>query len=251
MVAVARKRRACEARGRSGAALPRARHKRRRRPRLAGADPGARAHIAAWSGRRVGADLQWFCIGLRRASRWRHRSEAASRPGRPRRRDCGRSQQSGRRITPRADLLDLHQRLTRRRGVLIVDEAFADFDAGESLAPALPRAARSSCARSARLTGWPGCGSVSRSLRRTSSRPCGTRLGPGRSAARRSRSGFARLPIRIGSKPCARASATTPCASTPSCAAPTGGSSAERACFAWPRRRMRAPLLTGSWPPES
>ncbi len=42
------------------------------------------------------------------------------------------------RITPRADLLDLHQRLARRGGVLIVDEAFADFDAGESLAPSLP-----------------------------------------------------------------------------------------------------------------
>ena len=42
------------------------------------------------------------------------------------------------RITPRADLLDLHQRLARRGGVLIVDEAFADFDAEESLAPSLP-----------------------------------------------------------------------------------------------------------------
>ena len=43
------------------------------------------------------------------------------------------------RITPRAALLDLHERLARRGGVLIVDEAFADFDAeGESLAPSLP-----------------------------------------------------------------------------------------------------------------
>ena len=43
------------------------------------------------------------------------------------------------RITPRAALLDLHERLTRRGGVLIVDEAFADFDAeSESLAPSLP-----------------------------------------------------------------------------------------------------------------
>jgi cobalamin biosynthetic protein CobC len=32
------------------------------------------------------------------------------------------------RITTRAALLDLHQRLARRGGVLIVDEAFADFD---------------------------------------------------------------------------------------------------------------------------
>ena len=39
------------------------------------------------------------------------------------------------RITPRAALLDLHARLARRRGVLIVDEAFADFNAeGETFA---------------------------------------------------------------------------------------------------------------------
>jgi len=42
------------------------------------------------------------------------------------------------RISARADLLDLHRRLARRGGVLIVDEAFADFDGeGESLAPVL------------------------------------------------------------------------------------------------------------------
>ena len=43
------------------------------------------------------------------------------------------------RIVPRVALLDLHARLARRRSVLIVDEAFADFDAeAESLAPSLP-----------------------------------------------------------------------------------------------------------------
>jgi cobalamin biosynthesis protein CobC len=43
------------------------------------------------------------------------------------------------RITPRAALLDLHERLARRGGVLVVDEAFADFDAeSNSLAPSLP-----------------------------------------------------------------------------------------------------------------
>ena len=43
------------------------------------------------------------------------------------------------RITIRAALLDLHERLARHAGVLIVDEAFADFDGhGESLAPSLP-----------------------------------------------------------------------------------------------------------------
>ena len=43
------------------------------------------------------------------------------------------------RVTTRADLLKLHGRLARRGKGLIVDEAFADFDAaGESLAPVLP-----------------------------------------------------------------------------------------------------------------
>jgi cobalamin biosynthetic protein CobC len=42
------------------------------------------------------------------------------------------------RIIPRADLKALHERLARRKATLIVDEAFADFDAEESLAPALP-----------------------------------------------------------------------------------------------------------------
>src|ERR1700722_16912428 len=52
------------------------------------------------------------------------------------------------RITPRAALLDLHARLARRRGVLIVVEAFADFAAeGESLAPSL-RATRAVVLRS-------------------------------------------------------------------------------------------------------
>jgi cobalamin biosynthetic protein CobC len=43
----------------------------------------------------------------------------------------------GRRVSKR-DLLDLHARLASRGGLLIVDEAFADFDASESLAPILP-----------------------------------------------------------------------------------------------------------------
>ena len=58
------------------------------------------------------------------------------------------------RIARRADLLALHERLGRRGGVLIVDEAFADFDGAdaESGAPFCPSEARSSCARSARLS---------------------------------------------------------------------------------------------------
>jgi cobalamin biosynthesis protein CobC len=43
------------------------------------------------------------------------------------------------RITPRAALLDLHKRLARRSGMLVVDEAFADFEIGsESLVASLP-----------------------------------------------------------------------------------------------------------------
>ena len=42
------------------------------------------------------------------------------------------------RVTPRAALLDLHARLAPHAGVLIVDEAFADLDGEESLAPSLP-----------------------------------------------------------------------------------------------------------------
>jgi len=42
------------------------------------------------------------------------------------------------RITSRADLLALHERLARRGGVLVIDEAFADFDGQQSLGPALP-----------------------------------------------------------------------------------------------------------------
>jgi len=46
------------------------------------------------------------------------------------------------RITPRGALVHLHRRLAERGGILVVDEAFADFDAeAESLAPALPRRA--------------------------------------------------------------------------------------------------------------
>jgi cobalamin biosynthetic protein CobC len=42
-------------------------------------------------------------------------------------------------ITPRSALLELHARLERHEAVLIVDEAFADFDGeSESLAPSLP-----------------------------------------------------------------------------------------------------------------
>ena len=43
------------------------------------------------------------------------------------------------RVAGRFDLLDLHARLEARGGWLVVDEAFADFDGGESLAPFLPR----------------------------------------------------------------------------------------------------------------
>ena len=59
------------------------------------------------------------------------------------------------RVTPRAALLDLHERLSRRRATLIVDEAFADFDGQESLAPALPGTRRGRAAL-VRQDLWPG-----------------------------------------------------------------------------------------------
>ena len=43
------------------------------------------------------------------------------------------------RVAGRFDLLDLNARLEARGGWLVVDEAFADFDGEESLAPFLPR----------------------------------------------------------------------------------------------------------------
>jgi cobalamin biosynthetic protein CobC len=43
------------------------------------------------------------------------------------------------RIVSRADLFELHEMLSRRKGVLIVDEAFADFDSADvSFLPVLP-----------------------------------------------------------------------------------------------------------------
>ncbi len=45
------------------------------------------------------------------------------------------------RIARRDDLLELHARLRLRGGLLILDEAFADFDGQESLAPGLPAGA--------------------------------------------------------------------------------------------------------------
>ena len=96
--------------------------------------------IAARRRRRAGADLRRPRSGLRRRGRARSSKRSGSRtwarfdvaivvnPNNP----------DGR-ITPRADLLELHGRLAPRGGVLIVDEAFADFDGeSESLAPVLP-----------------------------------------------------------------------------------------------------------------
>ena len=66
------------------------------------------------------------------------RSQATRGHGPPRRRHRGQPQQPGRAARSRGELLALHERLARRGALLIVDEAFADFDGEESLAVALP-----------------------------------------------------------------------------------------------------------------
>ena len=149
MVAVARKRSACEARGRRGAALRRGRRKRRRGPRLAGAHPGARRASCR----------------MARSARWGRPMAVSQRPSPPR--ALASSKRSGSRTwTPStsrswsiptirtgesrraATCSTCIERLARRGGVLIVDEAFADFDGrGRASRQRCPRAARS-CLRS-------------------------------------------------------------------------------------------------------
>ena len=153
------------------------------------------------------------------------------------------------RITRRADLLELHERLAPRGGMLIVDEAFADFDGAEKASSRrCPRAAPSSCAPSARPTGWRGFASVLPRFPGYCGMPCAPPLGPGRSAVRRSRSALARSPIRIGWRQRAPDLARTKRGSTPSWTRPAGASSAVRACFASPRAKMQARLSSAcSW----
>ena len=84
------------------------------------------SHIATRRGRRAGVDLWRFRGGVRGCAR----AVEAKRLE-----DMGaldvaiavNPNNTDGRIIPRAALLDLHERLARRGGVLIVDEAFADF----------------------------------------------------------------------------------------------------------------------------
>ncbi len=180
MVAVARKRGACEARGRRGAALRRARPKRRRRPRLAGADPGARAHIAAWNGRRRSGRPT---VVLHRPSpalalTWSKRNGLRTWPPSTSRSwsiPTIRTGESRRAPTSSTPQPWLH----RRGGMLIVDEAFADFGgAEETLAPALPASRAVVLRLSAGLYGLAGLRLGFASLPRTSSGRLRAALGP-------------------------------------------------------------------------
>ena len=110
----------------------------RRRPRLAGADPDAGAAHAEGHRRGAGTDLPRPRRGVRRGRRAHRRGGVARGALRMRRRRGRQSQQSGRRVAGRVDLLDLCARLAARGGWLVVDEAFADFDPEESLAAFLP-----------------------------------------------------------------------------------------------------------------
>ncbi len=244
---VARGRRACEARGRRGPALRRRRRKRGRGSRFAGAYPSPVSYTAARRGRRVGA-----------------RPTAALPPPSP-----PRAVASSKRIgsttwatsTSRSwSILTTPMDGSRRAPrCSIFTSALRDMRARSSSTRPSPismrrrkasrrrclRAAPSCCARLARLTAWPGCGSVSPWRRPTSNRRCGPRLAPGPSAARRSRSGRARSPIRIGCKERVRASAKTQPGSTLSCTGQAGESSAGRGSFDWPRMLTRAPPSSG------
>ena len=159
-----------------------------------------------------------------------------STPWRPRRRDRRQSQQSGRADRQRADLLALHARLARRGGMLIVDEAFADFGgADETLEPALPASGAV----------------VLRSFGKTYGL-AGLRLGfaiASPDIAGRLRAALGPWPvsgpaIAIGSRALAdsdwldatpRASPRTERGSTPYWSGRAGASSAERVCFPSPR----------------
>ena len=100
------------------------------------------------------------------------------------------------RITRRADLLNLHARLHPRGGMLIVDEAFADFGgADETLEPALPPSRAVVLRSFGKAYGLAGLRRDSPSLRRILRQPYAPPSGPGRSAVRRSRSAPARSPI--------------------------------------------------------
>ena len=104
------------------------------------------------------------------------------------------------RVASRVDLLDLHERLARRGGWLIVDEAFADFDepgreprAGPAAKgdgrPALVRQGLRTCRTSSRIR---------HRLDGHRRAPCVRPWARGRSADRRSRSAGRRSPIRTG-----------------------------------------------------
>ena len=139
MVAVARERRASEARGHGSAALRCGEARRRRGRGLSGAHPSPISHLAARSGRRVGSDLWWFRERLRRRGLTRGPSEATRGHARSRCRNRGQSQQSGRsdrsaRRPPRSSCTPRTGRrhTDRRRGL-------RRFRAeAESLAPSLP-----------------------------------------------------------------------------------------------------------------
>ena len=125
----------------------------RRRPGIAGAPAGAGAAHAPRRGRRARPDLRRLRRRLRASGRPRS-SETDSldalaacdvaivaNPNNP----------DGRIVAPGATPRPARAARTRG-GLLIVDEAFRDFDADASLAPLLPERARSCCARSARLS---------------------------------------------------------------------------------------------------
>ena len=211
----------------------------RRRPRLAGADPGAGATCAAGRGRpRSGRPT----AAMPRLSPRRACGVTRGRFARRARR-AATSRSSSIRTIPtagsrsRADLLDLHARLAQRGGWLIVDEAFADFDgADESLAPGPARARRGRAAL-VRQDLWPR-GPAARLRRRLAGHRAaaarGARPLAGQRAGDRDRRPGARR-LRPGSRRCARGSARKRRGSMRCWRRAAGASSAGRGSSASPR----------------
>ena len=211
----------------------------RRRPRLAGADPDAGAAHAEGHRRGAGTDLPRPRRGVRRGRRAHRRGGVARGALRMRRRRGRQSQQSGRRVAGRVDLLDLCARLAARGGWLVVDEAFADFDPEEKSCGLPAREGRGRPAL-VRQGVWAG-GAQARLRHRFVGRRRAAARRPRPLAGQRAgdRDRRARSTIQTGFRRWAQGSTRTRRGSTRCWSSAAGASSAEPASSAWPARRTR------------
>ena len=148
------------------------------------------------------------------------------------------------RITRRADLLELHERLARRGGMLIVDEAFADFDGAERkprAGAARERRGRAALLRQVLRTGRASPWFCDRLAGHRPALAGGAWALAGQRSGDRDRDQGARR-SRLGRTQCARASARTRSGSTLCSRETAGASSAERGSSASPRAMTQARL---------